>query len=149
MEETDEIKIPEEVIAASDLKKKKRKRSLAQLPVYRDVVNLKLIFVQLTKDSPNSLRKFFDLDLSNISEVQKSIGFAKLSLDCRRYEDAIWYMNSSLVIVQEIRDDFTILKQLGIVDADTYNKAKALMKGVVAQLKAWRDYDNSEGANSH
>lgn len=61
----------------------------------------------------------------------------------------MWYIETALVLINEVRNDFTILRKLEvIVDKDLDNKAKAVVKGIIAQLVAWRDYTCSEGAKS-
>ena len=138
--------IPQSVIEASNAKKQKQKKTLAQLPVYRATANLKFIVTALVVKSPNKLRKFFDQMLGTVSEISKSIGLADIS---RNPQDRVWYLESALVLVNEVRNDFTILRQLQvIVDKDLDNKAKAMVRSIIAQLVAWRDYTNGEGAKS-
>lgn len=138
------VVIPAATIADSNAKKQKAKKTLAQLPVYRAVANLKFVVTALVAKSPNKLRKFFDQMLSCVSEISKSIGMADIS---RSSQDRIWYLDCALVLVNEVRNDFTILRKLEvIVDRDLDNKAKALVKSIVAQLVAWRDYTGGEGA---
>lgn len=137
------VVIPEGTIADSIEKKKKKGKTLAQLPVYRDASNLKYIITALMMKSPKKMTKFFDLSLANISEVCKSIGFAYIS---RSVDDRIWYINCALILVNEIRNDFVILRKLGLlVDKDLDNKSKALSKKIIAQLIGWRDFTSSEG----
>lgn len=138
------VVIPASTVEDSNAKKEKQKRTLAQLPVYRSVANLKFIVTALVVKSPNKLRKFFDQMLGNISEISKSIGLADIS---RNPQDRVWYLECSLVLVNEVRNDFTILRKLEVlVDKDLDNKAKALVRSIIAQLVAWRDYTSSEGA---
>ena len=148
MQETKQggVVIPQSVIEASNAKKQKQKKTLAQLPVYRATANLKFIVTALVVKSPNKLRKFFDQMLGTVSEISKSIGLADIS---RNPQDRVWYLESALVLVNEVRNDFTILRQLQvIVDKDLDNKAKAMVRSIIAQLVAWRDYTNGEGAKS-
>ena len=138
--------IPASVVEDSNTKKKSGKKTLAQLPVYRATANLKYIVTALIVKSPNKLRKFFDQMLVNVSEVGKAIGMADIS---RSVADRVWYIETALVLINEVRNDFTILRKLEvIVDKDLDNKAKAVVKGIIAQLVAWRDYTCSEGAKS-
>lgn len=149
MQETEQRKgvvIPASTVAESNAKKQKAKKTLAQLPVYRSVANLKFIVTALVVKSPNKLRKFFDQMLMNVSEISKAIGMADIS---RNPKDRVWYQESAMILVNEVKNDFTILRKLEvIVDKDLDNKSKALMKSILAQLVAWRDYTSGEGAKS-
>ena len=139
----EQIDIPMSTIEASTQKKKQTKRTLNQLPVYRSVGNLKYIITALFLKSPNKLRKFFDQLLMNISEISKSIGMADIA---REKNERIWYLNCSIVLVNEVRNDVIILKKLNVlVDRDLENKTKSLIQSIISQLIAWRDYTSNEG----
>ena len=154
------VVIPSQAIENSDTIKRKSKKTLAQLPVYRAAANLKFIVTTLMMKSPKKLTKFFDQMLATISEAKKSIGMADIS---RTSQDRSWYLDCARVLMQDVSDDFTTLRRLEvpasetadgkakrfpIVSKDLDNKAKALMKSIIAQLVAWRDYTNNEGAKS-
>jgi hypothetical protein len=170
MQESDNQKgvvIPQETLQESNAKKSKGTKPLAQLPVYRAASNLKYIVMTLMAKSPRNLTKFFDQMLATVSEVKKSIGMASIS---RTPEDRAFYLECARVLVQDVSDDFTTLRRfemparkngkseekddadkshrLPLVGRDLDNKAKALMKSIIAQLVAWRDYTMNEGANS-
>lgn len=162
------VVIPAATIAASDAKKSQQKRTLAQLPVYRAAGNLMYVVASIVKVSPKHLRKFFDLILTDIAEVQKSIGMAEIS---RTEEDRVWYINSALVLMNGEKMYFTILQRLnvmpkagkpagnstgtmaapkidaiGSINKDLANKVDALVKSIIAQLVAWRSNTRGEGA---
>ena len=154
------VVIPSQTIADSDTKKKRCKKTLAQLPVYRSVANLKFIVTTLMMKSPRKLTKFFDQMLGTISEAKKAIGMADIS---RSPQDRSWYLDCARVLMQDVSDDFTTLRRLEVpasedaegkarkfpvVSKDLDNKSKALVKSIIAQLVAWRDYTNNEGAKS-
>lgn len=142
----DGVVIPDKAVSFSKEKKKAKKKTLAQLPVYRDVSNLKYIITSLICKSPNKLRGYYDEELSNISEISKSIGFANIA---RNVDERVWYINCALVLVYEIKRDFVILARLNILtDKDLSNKSKSLIKGIIAQLIGWRDYTIAEGVES-
>ena len=146
IESSQGVVIPQSTIEDSNTKKKSGKKTLAQLPVYRATANLKYIVTALVVKSPNKLRKFFDQMMVNVSEVAKAIGMADIS---RGIQDRVWYIETALVLINEVRNDFTILRKLQvIVDKDLDNKAKAMVKSIIAQLVAWRDYTCGEGAKS-
>lgn len=140
------VKIPASVVEHSETKKRKSKKTLAQLPVYRAAANMKFIVTALMMKSPRKLTKFFDQMLDTIAEMKKSIGMADIS---RNPQDRIWYLECARVLMQDLSDDFTTLRQLEVVvDRDLDNKAKSVIKSIIAQLVAWRDYTGSEGVKS-
>ena len=146
IEQNNGVVIPAATIAESNAKKQKARKTLAQLPVYRSAANLKFVVTALVVKSPNKLRKFFNQMLMNVSEISKAIGMADIS---RNPQDRVWYQESAMILVNEVRNDFTILRRLEvIVDKDLDNKSKALVKSILAQLVAWRDYTSGEGVKS-
>ncbi len=162
------VEIPQKVIEDSMAKKQRQKRTLAQLPVYRATGNLMYVVAAIVKNSPKHLRKFFDLMMCDVAEVQKAIGMADIS---RNDEDRVWYINSALVLMNGEKMYFTILQKLDVmpkpgkgktynakmpgatakeinamaVNKDLANKVDALVKSIVAQLVAWRDNPRGEG----
>lgn len=140
--------IPPSVVVDSEAKKKRGRKTLAQIPVYRAAANAKFIVAALmNKDnSPRKLTKFFDQMLGTASELKKSIGMAEVS---RNAQDRTWYLECARVLTYDLSDDFTTLRKLGVlVDKDLDNKVKAVIKSINAQLVAWRDYTSGEGAKS-
>ena len=169
-EVTDGVVVPAATVAASTAKKQRQKKTLAQLPVYRAAANLLYVVAAIVKVSPKHLRKFFDLMMCDIAEVQKAIGMADIS---RTEEDRVWYINSALVLMTGEKMYFTILQKLEVmpmkrrspgdktaehtackidsvdrVSRDLTNKVDALVKSIIAQLVAWRDYTRGEGVAS-
>ena len=113
------VVIPDSAVTSSKAAKRAQRKTLAQLPVYRDAANLKYIVTALVCKSPNKLRGYYDISLQNCSELCKSIGFANIS---RNADERIWYINCALVLVNDIRTDFTILQRLGVLsDKDLGN----------------------------
>ena len=94
------VVIPSQTIADSDTKKRRSKKTLAQLPVYRSVANLKFIVTTLMMKSPRKLTKFFDQMLGTISEAKKAIGMADIS---RNPQDRSWYLDCARVLMQDAR----------------------------------------------
>ena len=151
------VVIPQETVDDSNAKKRKGKKTLAQLPVYRSAANLKYIVATLMARSPRSITKFFDQMLGTASEIKKSIGMASIS---RNPNERAWYLECARVLAQDLSDDFTTLRRLELpakddkarripsVGKDLDNKVKALVKTIMSQLVAWRDYTINEGANS-
>ncbi|MBQ9309878.1 MAG: hypothetical protein IJ222_03340 [Bacteroidales bacterium] len=137
------VEVPQEIIAASDAKKKKKDKTLAQLPVFRAAANLLYVVTEAVKGGPNSLRKFYDIMLADTAEVMKAIGMADAA---RNPEDRAWYIDSALVLVNVVKFYLTILRKLGLLEKDVDNKMKRLVRSIIAQLVGWRDYTRSEGA---
>jgi hypothetical protein len=136
------VVIPQQVIADSNAKKARKKKTLPELPVYRASANLKFVIAEMMTRAPRRLTKFYDEMLMTSSELSKSIGLADISLSSA---DRVWYINSALTLAYSIRNDFTIMFRLGVIGRDFDNKAKSLVKSIVAQLVAWRDYTGNQG----
>lgn len=140
------VVIPRETVEASTEKKRKARKTLAQLPVYRGLANMKYMVAWMMQKSPRKLSKYFDQMLQTVSEAKRSVGMADIS---RNWQDRTWYQECARILVQDLADDFTTLRRLGvIVDKDMDNKAKSVLKSITAQLVAWRDYTRSEGVKS-
>ena len=136
--------VPAETAAKSEEKKRQR-RTLAQLQVYRDTMNLEYLATLMLRSAPKRLTKFFDVLLVTIDETAKSIGLADVSRDG---ETRGWYQDMTRIMAQDVLAKFDILHKLGVMSTDEWKKTKALAKGVVAQLIAWRDYTRNQGVNS-
>ena len=139
------VEIPPETVVDSNAKKAKRVRTLAELPVGRDAVNLLAEIAQTVMNGPNSLRKHYDEMTHAAFELITSIGMADLSRDS---EQRVEYINCALALVNTVRSAFTVLRRCGILAKDTDNKQKALVKRIVAQLVGWRDYTRAQGVES-
>lgn len=139
------VEIPPETVADSNAKKAKRVRTLAELPVSRDAVNLLGEVVLAVKNGSHSLRKYYDEMMHASFELITSIGMADLSRDP---EQRIEYINCTLALVNTVRSAFTVLRRFGALQKDTDNKQKALVKRIIAQLVGWRDYTRVQGAES-
>lgn len=138
--------IPQKTVERSNQAKAKKKKTLAQLPVYRDACNMKYFVAKMMLRAPRKLTKFFDQMLMTASEVKKSIGMADIS---KNPNDRCWYLECARVLVQDLSDDFISLRKMELsVDKDTENKARAMLRGMIAQLVAWRDYTSGQGVQS-
>ena len=139
------VEIPQETVADSNAKKTKRVRTLAELPVSRDAVNLLGEVVMTVKNGSHSLRKYYDEMTHAAFELITSIGMADLSRDP---EQRVEYINCTLALVNTVRSAFTVLRRFGVLPKDTDNKQKALVKRIIAQLVGWRDYTRVQGVES-
>jgi hypothetical protein len=82
--------VPQHIAEASDAKKRAKRKTLAQLPVYRALANLKYLTVSMMIAAPRSTTKFFDQLLCTISEAKKAVGMADIS---RSAADRSWYID--------------------------------------------------------
>lgn len=138
------IRISQEVVDNSNRVKNSKKKTLAQLPVYRAVANLKFLITDIMMHAPNKLLKFFDQMLVNASEAKKSVGMADIS---RNAADRAWYLDCARVIIQDLSEDIATIRRMEVISKDEEKKLRSLVKSITAQLIAWRDYTNNEGAN--
>lgn len=139
------VEIPQATIVDSNAKKAKRVKTLAELPVSRDAVSLLGEVALAVKNGPHSLRKYYDEMLHASFELITSIGMADLSRDS---EQRIEYINCTLALVNTVRSGFAVLRKFGLLQKDTDNKQKALVKRIIAQLVGWRDYTRVQGVES-
>lgn len=139
----DGVFIPQEAIESSNAKKK-AKRSLRQLPIYRDMSNLKYMVVKLyaIPNLPRKMTKFIDSSLATVCEAKKCIGLAESS---HNPDERMEYLRLARVFVEDLSDDATILFKLKLIEKKTEQQIKAQAKSIVAQCVAWRDYTNDEG----
>lgn len=71
------VVIPPQTVAQSNATKAARKKTMAQLPVYRAACNLLYVIVIITKRCPKSIRKFTDQIIYDCTELIKAIGMAQ------------------------------------------------------------------------
>lgn len=136
------VVIPQSVVESSREKKKAR-RTMRQLPIYRDASNLKYMVVKLYDTTPRKLTKYIDSMLNTVTEAKKCIG---LSEGTRIPANRTEYLNVARILLEDTQDDLTILRQLGVLPKTTEKSMKSLAKSVIAQAVAWRDYTNTQGA---
>ena len=63
------VVIPPQTVAQSNATKAARKKTMAQLPVYRAACNLLYVIVIITKRCPKSIRKFTDQIIYDCTEL--------------------------------------------------------------------------------
>ena len=137
------VVVPQETIEGSKAKKK-AKRTLRQLPIYRDTSNLKYMIVSLYKIVPVRLTKYIDSMVATISEAKKCVGLAESSSGAERAQ----YLKVARVFVEDIQDDATILKKLNVIGKEKDKQMKAQARSIIAHCVAWRDYTNGQGAET-
>lgn len=102
------VLISQDAIENSLHKKAQRKLTLAQLPVYRAVGNLKFVIIGIAKNAPRNLRRFTDSLYEEADNLATSIGSADVSFST---EDRRWYIGQAIVFVNNLRQDFVLLEK--------------------------------------
>ena len=129
------VLISQDAIENSLHKKAQRKLTLAQLPVYRAVGNLKFVIIGIAKNAPRNLRRFTDSLYEEADNLATSIGSADVSFSV---EDRRWYIGQAIVFVNNLRQDFVLLEKNHLISKDLLKKAQSHVKGIQNQLMAWR-----------
>ena len=93
------VVVPPSAVAHSAAVKAARRKTLAQLPVYRASANLLYVVLEIVKRMPMALRKFSDAIVADSCELLKVIGFAETSYlgfckGRRTYLRRVEYVNS-------------------------------------------------------
>lgn len=140
---SDGVKVPEATVEDSRIKKRQH-RTLRQLPLYRDMSNLKYYVVRIYDGLPRKYTKYIDSVLNTVCEAKKCVGLSEAS---RNPDERASYLTMARAFVEDVQDDITILRKLNQIDGDTEKKMKSLARGIVAQCVAWRDYENRQGAS--
>jgi hypothetical protein len=131
----DRVVIPKETVEQSE-EKKRRHRTLRQMPIYRDMANLKYLVVMLYQRVPKKLTRYIDSILLTVCESKKCVGMAHVT---RNAAERMAYLDMARVMVEDVQDDITIVKRMNLIDKDTEAVMKRLAKSVVAQAIALRD----------
>lgn len=137
------VVIPQEAVADSNAKKKAH-RTLRQLPIYRDMANLKYMVVSLYDRVPRRLTKYIDTMLATVSEAKKCVGLAEAT---KSMDDRAQYLTLARVFVEDIQDDVIILFKKNVISKSLENQMKGQVRAIVAQCVAWRDYTNGQGVS--
>jgi hypothetical protein len=140
---TDGVHIPQETVLDSTAKKKAH-RTLRQLPIYRDMANLKYMVVCLYDIVPRKLTKYIDSMLVTVCEAKKCVGLAEST---RNSEERAQYLTLARVFMEDTQDDVTILFKKNVISKNIEKQMKGQVRSVVAQCVAWRDYTNGQGVN--
>lgn len=138
------VNIPQETVAASEAKKRQR-RTLRQMPIYRDMANLKYMVACLYELVPRKMTRYVDSILLTASEAKKCVGLAHATRDASARMD---YLDMTRIFVEDLQDDMRILLRMGVIGKDMESKVRQLARGIVAQAIALRDYTNGQGAKS-
>ena len=80
--EEEGVTIPQETIADSETKRRAH-RTLRQMPIYRDMANLKYLIVSLYNHVPRKLTRYIDGIVLTVSEAKKCVGLSHATHDSR------------------------------------------------------------------
>ena len=145
MEKEDgKVIIPQEAVDRSN-EVKRSHRTLRQLPLYRDMSNLKYMVVRLYDKTPRKYTKYLDCVLNTVTEAKKCVGLGEATRDMAMRAE---YLSMARIFIEDLQDDLTILVKMEMISRQTEKAMKNLAKGIVAQCVAWRDYSNDLGAKS-
>lgn len=158
----DGAEIPRQIIEASDTKKRNRKKTLTQLPVYRASANLMFVLFSVMMSSPRKATKFLDLMLDTTNSLMTAIGMADKA---RSLGERVSYIDAADVMVRNLGTYIKALnhakvyghqvntngrlQKLPVVSKCDEDKISALIKSIVSQLVAWRGYTMNEGVNAN
>jgi len=138
---TNGVVIPQKTIQDSE-QKKRQHRTLRQMPIYRDIANLKYFVVCLYERVPRKFTRYIDSILLTVSEAKKCVGLAHATRDSAM---RIEYLDMVHIFVEDVQDDIKILHKMNHISKDTENKIRQLTRGIVAQAIALRDYTSGQG----
>ena len=141
MDPSDGVVIPPETVASSE-QKKRAHRTLRQMPIYRDIANLKYFVVCLYDKVPRKYTRYIDSILMTVSEAKKCVGLAHAT---RVPSTRVEYLDMVHIFIEDVQDDIKILYRLNHISKDTENKIRQQARGIVAQAIALRDYTNGQG----
>lgn len=136
------VVLTEAEVAQSKENKKKRHRTVSQLPVFRSAVMLLDLMVDITTRSPKAFRKFTDSSFEMVNEILRYIGLSQEYRDETRYE----CITEAISFVYVLKAHFAVYQNRGILSKDVHNKTKKVCENTIAQLVAWRSSVNREGS---
>ncbi len=132
----------EEISRSEELKKRKT-RTISQLPVFRNATMILSFVVDITMRTPRNARRYTDSSVELANDLLKAIGLANEN----RAEERILCITDAIVLVYVIKSHLAVYYTKGVLSKDTHNKAKRLCDNTVAQLNGWRDSVKREGCN--
>ena len=130
-------------VAQSKENKKKRHRTVSQLPVFRNAVMILDFLVDITARSPKAFRKFTDSSFEMVNELMRQIGLAQEYRNEVRFE----CITEAISFVYVLKAHFAVYQNRGILSKDVHNKTKKVCENTIAQLVAWRSSVNREGSD--
>lgn len=117
-------------------------RATTQIPVFRDAGNLLYYATVIMEKAPRSLRRFVDCVINDADEICKAIALADVNRDDQR----CFYIEAAISNAYVVQMHAEIAWRHHVIDKDMKNKMQALVKRIIAQLVAWRDYTQKAGS---
>ena len=117
----------------SDALKASKRKTIKQLPVYRSASNISYVVAQIIGECPKKYRLILD-------SVEALSDGVLIDLDLA-YEDKgnrVCYCTEAHSKMYALGVKLEVLKNLGAISKDTYNKVMALCSSTLAQISAWR-----------
>lgn len=139
--DSNKVVLTQQEIAQSIENKKKRHRTVSQLPVFRSAVMILDVIVDIVSRSPKSFRKFTDSSLEMANELMRYIGLAQ---EYRNGERSMCIIEA-ISFVYVLKAHFSVYERRGVIAKDAYNKIKKLCDNIIAQLVGWRSSVFREG----
>ena len=137
------VVLTEAEVAQSKENKKKRHRTVSQLPVFRNAVMILDFLVDITARSPKAFRKFTDSSFEMVNELMRQIGLAQEYRNEVRFE----CITEAISFVYVLKAHFAVYQNKGMLSKDLLNKARKLCDDTVGQLVAWRSSATREGSD--
>lgn len=118
-----------------------RKRTTAELPVFRDCSNLLYIVMRVMGGAPRKMTKAMDEAIGSASELVRSVAYANEV----RGEERRAAINVALANANTLTTIATSLGHLGVLPRQTAKDFRRRAGRVVAQLIGWRESATRQG----
>lgn len=127
------VHITKEQAEKSNKLKKEKIRSIHQQQVYRAAQNLFYVLAQMRKNCPVKFRAVLEPSYSECTNLLVSLSLA--------YSDSavrIPQLTIAASHLDTLKTILAILRSLGCISRDDFNKAKSLVASCTQQVMAWR-----------
>lgn len=132
--------ITEQEVQASDANRKKKQRTIRQLPVFRDTCNLAFVVEQLMVKCPRKYKCTLDEMERIVTNLLQSLDLAN---ELKEDRNQLCAEAHSLIIALTVK--FEIICRLGVINRDTLKKIKRMCQSVTSQIAGWRRSACGEG----
>ena len=129
--------------AQANQEQQKRKRTTAQLPIFRDCSNLLYVIMKVMYHAPRKMTKPLDEAVSCATELLRSVAMAN---EVRGVERA-QAINIALANANALNTIVGSLSYLGVIPNQTGKDFKKRIGRVLAQLIGWRESATQQGQN--
>lgn len=127
--------------AQANKEQQARKRSTAQLPVFRDCSNLLYIVMRVMNTAPRKLTKALDETVGCATELLRSVAMANEV----RGRERVTAINIALANANTLNTLASSLAYLGVIPKQTAKDFKKHVGRVLAQLIGWREFATQRG----